>query len=380
MPEACFLRYSTRRRSRQFSTIPSITAIIAGTVLAGRAPAGTRAVTNGMTAWYGAAPMAGTAGAAATGSGRMVPMESAFGITALRPMFLAAARPYPLASQASLQRRQVSWAAAFRISMALALPHRHASRAAALWVSMALPASLQRRHVSWAAALWVSMTLAASLQRRHVSWAAALWVSMALMASLQRRQVSWAATLRVSMALAARLRPSTALAAGRRLSRVLSAALRLSTALPPVGDFTAAGVAGRSRSADTVALGIDELGPKIRLEPHHGACPVTPGRMRKAGAGGRKTEEDTVAKLALTAVIFTALMTGVATGAQNDRGYVAPELSKPAPGHLLGKDYLTSTGETVPRPGLPQSSGETPFDRFIEQQDDRIDSSICKGC
>ncbi|HME83124.1 MAG TPA: hypothetical protein VKG91_00875, partial [Roseiarcus sp.] len=154
----------------------------------------------------------------------------------------------------------------------------------------------------------------------------------------------------------------------------------LSTALPPVGDFTAAGVAGRSRSADTVALGIDELGPKIRLEPHHGACPVTPGRMRKAGAGGRKTEEDTVAKLALTAVIFTALMTGVATGAQNDRGYVAPELSKPAPGHLLGKDYLTSTGETVPRPGLPQSSGETPFDRFIEQQDDRIDSSICKGC
>src|SRR5271165_927983 len=359
MPEACFLRYSTRRRSRQFSTIPSITAIIAGTVLAGRAPAGTRAVTNGMTAWDGAAPMAGTAGAAATGSGRMVPMESAFGITALRPMFLAAARPYPLASQASLQRRQVSWAAAFRISMALALPHRHASRAAALWVSMALPASLQRR---------------------HVSWAAALWVSMALMASLQRRQVSWAATLRVSMALAARLRPSTALAAGRRLSRVLSAALRLSTALPPVGDFTAAGVAGRSRSADTVALGIDELGPKIRLEPHHGACPVTPGRMRKAGAGGRKTEEDTVAKLALTAVIFTALMTGVATGAQNDRGYVAPELSKPAPGHLLGKDYLTSTGETVPRPGLPQSSGETPFDRFIEQQDDRIDSSICKGC
>src|SRR5271165_4097664 len=338
MPEACFLRYSTRRRSRQFSTIPSITAIIAGTVLAGRAPAGTRAVTNGMTAWDGAAPMAGTAGAAATGSGRMVPMESAFGITALRPMFLAAARPYPLASQASLQRRQVSWAAAFRISMALALPHRHASRAAALWVSMALPASLQRR------------------------------------------QVSWAATLRVSMALAARLRPSTALAAGRRLSRVLSAALRLSTALPPVGDFTAAGVAGRSRSADTVALGIDELGPKIRLEPHHGACPVTPGRMRKAGAGGRKTEEDTVAKLALTVVIFTALMTGVATGAQNDRGYVAPELSKPAPGHLLGKDYLTSTGETVPRPGLPQSSGETPFDRFIEQQDDRIDSSICKGC
>jgi hypothetical protein len=43
--------------------------------------------------------------------------------------------------------------------------------------------------------------------------------------------------------------------------------------------------------------------------------------MRKVGAGGRKkTEEDTMAKLALTVIIFTALMTGVATGAQNDAG------------------------------------------------------------
>jgi hypothetical protein len=37
-------------------------------------------------------------------------------------------------------------------------------------------------------------------------------------------------------------------------------------------------------------------------------------------------------KLALTVIIFTTLMAGVATGAQNDDGYVAPELMKPTPG------------------------------------------------
>ena len=79
-------------------------------------------------------------------------------------------------------------------------------------------------------------------------------------------------------------------------------------------------------------------------------------------------------------VIFTALMAGVAAKAQNDGGYVAPELGRPTPGHLLDRDYLTSTGATVQRPGVPQASGPTPLDRSIEQQDDRIDNSICSGC
>ena len=85
-------------------------------------------------------------------------------------------------------------------------------------------------------------------------------------------------------------------------------------------------------------------------------------------------------KLALIVAIFTAPMASVAANAQNDGGYVAPELSRPTPGHLLDRDYLTSTGETVARPGVPQSSGPTPLDRSIEQQDNRIDNSICKGC
>jgi hypothetical protein len=84
--------------------------------------------------------------------------------------------------------------------------------------------------------------------------------------------------------------------------------------------------------------------------------------------------------LALTGTILTVLMAGVAANAQSDRGYVAPELSRPTPGHLLDQDYLTSTGETVPRPGVSQSSGTTPLDRAIREQNDRIDNSICTGC
>ena len=78
-------------------------------------------------------------------------------------------------------------------------------------------------------------------------------------------------------------------------------------------------------------------------------------------------------------VIFAALIAGAAN-AQSNGGYVAPELSKPTPGHLLDQDYLTSTGETVPRPGVPQSSGTTPLDRAIREQNNRIDNSICNGC
>jgi hypothetical protein len=86
-------------------------------------------------------------------------------------------------------------------------------------------------------------------------------------------------------------------------------------------------------------------------------------------------------KLKFIAFILAALTTSLAAyGQDNGGGLVAPELSKPAPGHLLDQDYLTSTGETVPRPGASQSAGPTPLDRKIEQQDNKIDNSICNGC
>ena len=87
-----------------------------------------------------------------------------------------------------------------------------------------------------------------------------------------------------------------------------------------------------------------------------------------------------MAKLIFSVIVFTALMAGVAANAQNDGGYVAPQLSTPTPGRLLNRDYLTGTGATVPRPGVPQASGPTRLDRSIERQDNRIDNSICRGC
>ena len=88
-----------------------------------------------------------------------------------------------------------------------------------------------------------------------------------------------------------------------------------------------------------------------------------------------------MAKLKFIAVILAASMASVAAyGQDNGGGLVAPEISKPTPGQLLNQDYLTSTGETVPRPGVSQSAGPTPLDRAIREENNRIDNSICNGC
>jgi hypothetical protein len=85
-------------------------------------------------------------------------------------------------------------------------------------------------------------------------------------------------------------------------------------------------------------------------------------------------------KLKFVAVILLGEIAGGAYAQDNGGGLVAPELNRPAPGHLLDRDYLTSTGETVDRPGASQSAGPTPLDRKIQQEDNKIDNSICKGC
>ena len=88
-----------------------------------------------------------------------------------------------------------------------------------------------------------------------------------------------------------------------------------------------------------------------------------------------------MANLKFIAVILAASMASMAAYAQdNGGGLVAPELSKPTPGQLLNQDYLTSTGETVPRPGDSQAAGPTPLDRAIRQENNKIDNSICNGC
>jgi hypothetical protein len=84
-------------------------------------------------------------------------------------------------------------------------------------------------------------------------------------------------------------------------------------------------------------------------------------------------------KSTVIAAFLVAATAGVGAYGQDNR-LLAPELSKPTPGQLLDQNYLTSTGETVPRPGVPQASGPTALDRKIQQEDNRIDNSICKGC
>jgi hypothetical protein len=84
-------------------------------------------------------------------------------------------------------------------------------------------------------------------------------------------------------------------------------------------------------------------------------------------------------KSTVIAAFLLAATAGVGAYGQDNR-LLAPELSKPTPGQLLDQNYLTSTGETVPRPGVPQASGPTALDRKIQQEDNRIDNSICKGC
>ncbi len=86
-----------------------------------------------------------------------------------------------------------------------------------------------------------------------------------------------------------------------------------------------------------------------------------------------------MAKLTVIAAFFFAATAGATVYGQ-DNGLLAPELSKPAPGQLLDQDYLAPTGATVPRPGVPQGSGPTALDRKIQQEDNRLDNSICNGC
>ena len=85
--------------------------------------------------------------------------------------------------------------------------------------------------------------------------------------------------------------------------------------------------------------------------------------------------------LAIVIAAFGVPMAGIAAHAQDNGGLLAPEmLAKPTPGQLLNQDLSTGIGATVPRPGVPQASGPTPLDRSIQQQDNRIDNSICTGC
>jgi hypothetical protein len=47
---------------------------------------------------------------------------------------------------------------------------------------------------------------------------------------------------------------------------------------------------------------------------------------------------------------------------------------------LLNENYLTPTGEAVSRPGISQGAPTTNLDRRIEEENNRLDKSICSNC
>ena len=73
--------------------------------------------------------------------------------------------------------------------------------------------------------------------------------------------------------------------------------------------------------------------------------------------------------------LATAVLAGAAL-AQVPRSDVAPGHGDP-----YSRDrFITSSGATVPNPGKSQSGPTTPQERAIQRENNKIDSSICKGC
>jgi hypothetical protein len=85
-----------------------------------------------------------------------------------------------------------------------------------------------------------------------------------------------------------------------------------------------------------------------------------------------------MARATLLPAFLVAASLGFATYAQAaGDGSVVPG---PTAGQPLNSDHITSTGKTVPNPGVPQASGTTEFDRSVQRKDEHLQDSICKGC
>jgi hypothetical protein len=78
--------------------------------------------------------------------------------------------------------------------------------------------------------------------------------------------------------------------------------------------------------------------------------------------------------------LFLATAHVVTVQAQSSASVEGRSTARSPPAGLLNENYLTSTGQTVPRPGIPQGAPPSRFDRRIEERDNRIDQSICSNC
>ena len=84
-----------------------------------------------------------------------------------------------------------------------------------------------------------------------------------------------------------------------------------------------------------------------------------------------------MSKTLLTMIALAFPVTGAAL-AQN-QSLPAQDLPQNG-GAGVRSGNITSTGATVPNPGVSQGAGTTPMDRGIQREDNKIESGICKGC
>lgn len=77
-------------------------------------------------------------------------------------------------------------------------------------------------------------------------------------------------------------------------------------------------------------------------------------------------------KIAMCAVIITA--SSAAAFAQDTSRSASPRAGTANEGNI------TNTGQTVPIPGGSKSEGTTSLDRGVQQKDNEIPGSVCKGC
>ena len=79
-------------------------------------------------------------------------------------------------------------------------------------------------------------------------------------------------------------------------------------------------------------------------------------------------------------LLFMTAIGTFAAQAQTDSSAGVGPSERHKPTGLLNEKFLTPTGETVAHPGEPQGPPTTALDRGIEQQNNRIDQSICSNC
>jgi hypothetical protein len=79
-------------------------------------------------------------------------------------------------------------------------------------------------------------------------------------------------------------------------------------------------------------------------------------------------------------LLFMTAIGTFAAQAQTDRSAGVGPSARHKPRGLLNEKFLTPTGETVAHPGESQGAPTTALDRWIEEQNNRIDQTICSNC